>query len=209
MATQTNKPRRALIAGRIPTSAPAAISYTHALVAALTGNAHVTTPNPPLATLTALVNKLEAAETATKTRAKGTVEARNAAMSALKSALEAERATIQVAADADPDNAQAIITSTSLSVRKVGARSKAPFAVRQGDSSGSVRLAVKSAAPRASYDWEWSGDGGKTWTPAESTTRAKTTVFGLPVGTSVQFRFRPLTPRGQGDWSQPIALLVG
>ena len=208
MATKSNKPHRALISGRIPTAAPSAISYTHALIAALTGNAHVTNPNPPLATLTDLVTKLEAAETATKTRAKGTIEARNAAMSALKSALEAERATIQLVADADPDNAQAIITSTSLSVRKVGARSKAPFAVKQGDVSGSVRIAVKSAGPRASYDWEWSADGGKTWTSAESTTQAKTTLIGLPVGTSVSFRFRALTPKGQGDWSQAIALLV-
>jgi hypothetical protein len=115
---------------------------------------------------------------------------------------------IQLVADGDPDNAQAIITSTSLSVRKVGARSKAPFAVKQGDVSGSVRLAVKSAGPPASYDWEWSADGGKTWRAAVSTTQAKTTLFGLPVGTSVSFRFRPLTPKGQGDWSQPIALLV-
>jgi hypothetical protein len=208
MSTKTKKPRRTLIAGRIPTAAPAAISYTHALIAALTGNAHVTAPNPPLTTLTDLVTKLEAAETATKTRAKGTIEARNAAMTSLKSALEAERATIQLVADADPDNAQAIITSTSLSVRKVGSHTKAPFAVKQGDVSGSVRLAVKSAGARASYDWEWSADAGKTWTAVASTTQAKTTIVGLPVGTSVQFRFRAITPKGQGDWSQPIALLV-
>ena len=208
MSTNTNKPRRALIAGRIPTAAPAAISYTHALIAALTGNAHVTTPNPPIATLTDLVTKLEAAETATKTRAKGTIEARNAAMSSLKSALEAERSTIQLVADADPDNAQAIITSTSLSVRKIGARSKAPFAVKQGDVSGSARLAVKSAGPHASYDWEWSADAGKTWTAAPSTTQSKTTIFGLPVGTGCSFRFRAITPKGQGDWSQTITLIV-
>ncbi len=207
MAT-TTKPHRTLIAGRIPTAVPAALSYTHALIAALTGNVHVTTPNPPIATLTDLVNKLEAAQTATKTRAKGTVEARNAAMSALKSALEAERATIQSAADADPDNAPAIITSTSLSVRKAGSHAKAPFAVTQGDTSGSVRLAVKSVGPHGAYDWEWSADGGKTWTQVASTTQAKTVIVGLPVGTACSFRFRSVTPKGESDWSQPIALLV-
>jgi len=41
-----------------------------------------------------------------------------------------------------------------------------------------------------------------------ASTQAKTTLFGLPVGTSVHFRFRALTPKGQGDWSQPIALIV-
>jgi hypothetical protein len=208
MATNTTKPHRTLVAGKIPMAIPAAISYTHALIAALTGNVHVTSPNPPIASLTDLVNKLEAAETATKTRAKGTIEARNAAMSALKSALEAERATIQLVADSDPDNAPAIITSTSLSVRKVGSHGKAPFAVRQGDTSGSVRLAVKSAGPHSAYDWEWSADGGKTWTAAASTTQAKTVVASLPVGTSLQFRFRAVTPKGEGDWSQPLSFLV-
>ncbi len=208
MPTNNTKPHRTLIAGRIPTAIPAVLSYTHALIAALTGNVHVTTPNPPIATLTDLVDKLEAAETATKTRAKGTVEARNAAMSALKSALEAERATIQSAADADPDNAQAIITSTSLSVRKVGSHAKAPFAVKQGDTSGSVRLAVKSAGQRAAYDWEWSGDGGKTWTAVASTTQAKTVIVGLPAGTACSFRFRSVTPKGESDWSQPLTFLV-
>jgi hypothetical protein len=204
----TTKTHRYLVAGRIPESAPAAISYTHALIAALTGNVHVPSPNPPIATLSALLAKLEVAETATKARTKGTVEARNAAMGALRSALQAEKATIQQVADADPDNALAIIGSTSLGVRKITPRTKAPFAVTQGAVSGSVHLAVKAAGVRAAYDWEWSSDGGKTWNQAPSTTQAKTTVLALPVGTSVLFRFRSVTPKGESDWSQPLALLV-
>jgi hypothetical protein len=33
-------------------------------------------------------------------------------------------------------------------------------------------------------------------------------VTALPAGTTVQFRFRSLTPKGQTDWSQPTSLLV-
>jgi hypothetical protein len=33
-------------------------------------------------------------------------------------------------------------------------------------------------------------------------------VTALPVGTNVQFRFRSLTPKGQADWCQPLAILV-
>ena len=53
-----------------------------------------------------------------------------------------------------------------------------------------------------------SADGGKTWVSAPSSLQAKTTVTGLPVGTSVLFRYRTLTKTGEGDWSQGLALLV-
>ena len=174
----------------------------------LTGNAHIPNPLPSIVTLTSLLGTFEAAETATVSRTKGTVGARNAARTALRSAIKTEVASIQAAADADPDNAEAIITSTSLTTRKVPVRVKAPFAVRAGAVSGSAVLEVKSAGTHASYDWEMSVDGGKTWTEIPSTTKVRTTVNALPVGTTVQFRFRSLTPKGQSDWSQPIGLLV-
>ena len=61
---------------------------------------------------------------------------------------------------------------------------------------------------RASYDWEWSGDGGKTWTQVLSTLRCKTTIVGLPVATSCMFRHRAVTKAGTGDWNPVVTLLV-
>ena len=158
--------------------------------------------------LTDLLTKFELAETATKSRTAGTVGARNAARAALVTALRAVHAFVQQTADASPENGEAIITSTSLTVRKTSARSKAPFAIVQGPISESAHLSVKSAGPRAAYDWEWSGDGGKAWMQAPSTTSAKTVITGLPAGTTVQFRFRSVTPKGQTDWCQPVSFLV-
>ena len=197
-----------IAAANMPTTGHGLITYTHALIAALTGNVHVTNPNPSVPTLTGLLSTFETTEAATMTRTKGTVGARNAAKAALKSGIRAIVACVQLAADADVDNAEAIITSTSLNVRKAAARTKAPFAVRQGPVSGSAILDVRSAGTHASYDWEMSIDAGKTWTELPSTTRTRTTVIALPAGTTVLFRFRSLTPKGQGDWSQPIGLLV-
>jgi len=65
-----------------------------------------------------------------------------------------------------------------------------------------------SAARRASYLWGYSTDGGKTWAEVGPTLQAKTTVSGLPAGTTVQFRYRGVTKTGAADWSQPISLLV-
>ena len=67
---------------------------------------------------------------------------------------------------------------------------------------------MPAASRRAAHDWEYSTDGGKTWVGAPSTLGARTTVTGLPAGTAVLFRFRALTKTGEGDWSQPTALLV-
>jgi hypothetical protein len=195
-------------AANVPTTSTGLITYTHALIAGLTGNAHIPNSAALVTTLSGLLPTYETAQAATVSRTQGTVGARNAARAALRSAIRATVASIQQAADADPDNAEAIITSTSLRVRKVPVRVKAPFAVKQGNVSGTAILTAKAQGPHASYDWQMSVDGGHTWTDLTSTTKARTTVSGLPVGTTVSFRFRALTPEGQGDWSQPIALLV-
>jgi len=165
-----------IVAGKIPTASAPLTAYTRGLIAGLTGNAHISNPQPPIVTLTSLLGTFEAAETATVSRTKGTVGTRNSARTALRSALKTEVATIQTAADADPDNAEAIITSTSLTTRKVPVRTKAPFAVNAGTVSGAAILEVKSAGTHASYDWEMSVDGGKTWTEIPSTTKVRTTV---------------------------------
>ena len=101
-----------------------------------------------------------------------------------------------------------IIASVGMSVRKSPARLKAPFSAKPGPVSGSVVLAAKAVALRASYEWEWSGDGGHTWTPVLPTLSAKSTVTGLPVATTCQFRFRSVTKDGVSDWSQVILLVI-
>lgn len=200
--------RRTLVASKLPLPVPALIKMAQAIVAALTGNAHFPTPNPPLATLSAALAALVAAETATETRAKGTVPTRNAARTQLISDLRAATAYVQQIADANPEQADAIIASAGLAVRKSASHAKPTFSVRQGPTSGSVKLAARAAALRASYEWESSIDGGKTWTPAPPTLQAKTAVSGLPVGTVVQFRYRAVTKTGAADWSQATSLLV-
>jgi hypothetical protein len=74
--------------------------------------------------------------------------------------------------------------------------------------SGSVKLITKSSGTRSGYEWEYSLDGGKTWVNAPVTLQAKTTVAGLTPGATVQFRYRPVTKGGEGDWSQTVVLLV-
>jgi hypothetical protein len=82
------------------------------------------------------------------------------------------------------------------------------FAAKPGATSGSVHLVTDAAARRASYEWQYSTDAGKTWVSAPSTLQAKTVVAGLTPGVTVLFRYRAVTKSGEGDWSQPQSLIV-
>ena len=73
--------------------------------------------------------------------------------------------------------------------------------------TGTVTLAAKAAAKRASYVWQYSTDQ-KTWTTAPATLQSKSGVSGLTAGTQYYFRVQPLTTAGVGDWSQTVTLIV-
>jgi len=72
---------------------------------------------------------------------------------------------------------------------------------------GSVKLAAKAMATRASYEWQYSTDQ-KTWTHAPSSLQAKTVITGLTSGTTVYFRVRGVTKAGEGAYSQIVQILV-
>ena len=189
-------------------SVPLLSKAGHSVVTQMTGSTYFTGATAQITHAGTLLVALDTAELATKTRAPGSVAARNAAKLAAKAALQILKGVVQQAADASPEQADAIITSAGMSVKKAPTRTVISFNVKQGPVTGSARAIAKAAATRASYDWEWSADGGKTWTPAPSSLQAKTTITGLPVGTTVMFRHRAVTKAGPGDWSQVVTLLV-
>jgi len=117
-------------------------------------------------------------------------------------------AYVQAIADADVENGAAIIGSSGLLLRKMPVRKPRVAAVKPGAMSGSVEVVAPPAARRAAYEWQYSLDGGKTWVEASPSLQAKQTIVGLPVGSSVMFRYRAVVKTGPLDWGQPIALLV-
>jgi hypothetical protein len=161
-----------------------------------------------VAAIVAAVAALTAAETTAKTRVQGAVAARNVAKANLLTAMHAAKSYVQGKADANPAQAHAIIESSSLTVRKTVVRQKLAFAAKPGSVSGTAHLTAKVTSPRSAYEWDWSADGGKTWTTLPVTMQAKTTVPNLPVGTVASFRVRPVTKAGEGDWSQVVTLLI-
>ena len=184
------------------------IKYGEHLQSRLSNNPHFPLPDPVLAAFDGALVNYSATETLAQTRAKGTIPARNAARVVYIGAAHAMVARVQQVADASPEQAEAIITSTGLAVKKKTIRQKQNFVVKYGATSGTVHVIAKAAATRAAYEWQFSVDSGKTWTSAPNTLQAKTTILGLPVATVVEFRYRATTKLGMGDWSQPTSILV-
>jgi hypothetical protein len=206
ISTAARHPAIAIL--KLPAKVPLLLQYGQGIVKGMTGNPSFPNPTPTLAKVTSALDALSVAETAALARTKGAVLVRSAARVALVTLLKQLLGSIQVTADGDVENSAAIIASAGVAVRKTAVRPARGFHATTGPVTGSAKLVVPAAGKRASYDWELSTDGGKTWVAAPSTLGARTTITGLPAGTTVQFRVRALTKAGEGDWSQPTALLV-
>jgi len=202
---QTHKPIAVLI---LPRTVPALVTYAQSIVTAMTGNPSFPSPVPPLATVSGATAALHDAESATLTRTKGAVQARNDKRAALVTLLKQLLGYIQTVADADVETAATVIRGAGIAVKKTPVPKQRVFAAEQGAISGSAKLLAPSAGRRASYEWQYSTDGGKTWVIAPATLQAKTTVAGLTPGATVQFRYRPVTKTGEGNWSQTVQLIV-
>ncbi|HEX8791341.1 MAG TPA: fibronectin type III domain-containing protein [Polyangiaceae bacterium] len=199
---------RSFVALLLPSTILALIAYAQQIVKAMTGNPAFPSPVPTLAAVTAAIVDLQNAETIALTRAKGTVVNRNEKRTALVVLLHQLKGYIQTQADANIENGASIIASAGVGVKKPVVRAPRVFDAKLGPVSGTATLVAASAGHRASYEWQYSTDGGKTWVLAPVTLQTRTTVVGLPSGATVQFRYRPVTKAGEGDWSQTIVLLV-
>jgi hypothetical protein len=208
MSTINNKSHRILIALALPRAIPALIVYAQNIAKRVTGNAYFPSPAPTPAEITTAVGDLQVAEAAVLTRVKGSVAVRNQKRAELVALLQQLGGYVQKVADADPANAAAIIESAGFAVRKTATRKPRTFAAKAGPVSGTAALTALFAGARSSYEWQYSIDGGKTWIVAPVTIQSKTTIAGLLPGATVQFKYRPVTRTGEGNWSEPVSLIV-
>ena len=200
--------QKTLAALKLPSQVPALLLVAEAIVLAMTDNPSFANVTPSIASVASALADLHAAEVATQTRTRGTVAVRNEKRVVLVGLLARLKAYVQGMADDDPDHAASLIESAGMSVKQVTRPAKPVFAVRSGSVSGTVRLAVRSAGDRASYQWAWSTDGGTTWRSVPATLQARTVVSGLAPASTCSFRYRAVTTRGETDWSEAVALVV-
>ena len=184
------------------------VAFAKGILDAMQENPSFPAPDPPLATVQAAVDALEAATVAVHSRAVGTVAERNASRQKLVGLLQHLLSHVQKVADQSPEEAAAIIQSAGLHVKRRRVLPRRVFAAKDGPVSGTVKLVAPQAGNRVGYEWAYSVDGKKTWITEPITVKAATLVRGLAVGVTTYFRYRATTKDGKGDWSDPVALTV-
>ncbi len=194
--------------GHLPNEPSALIVALRAVIVKGRRSGWLPSPNPVLDRLEAAVDELEKAQVATLSGGKGLAARRNELLEPARAARDAYKGQVQEAVDANPDMALTIIASSGLGSRAASSRRKAPVTVKPGKVSGSVDIDVKAPVRDASYLWEFSVNGGKSYERAPSTKQSRTTITGLPPGQYVLVRFKVGTRKGEGDWSEPVEVLV-
>jgi hypothetical protein len=186
---------------------PEFIAYARGVALGLQRDPRLSGSSPPLAVFEADLRALEEAHTLTLTRAAGTASARDACLDRVRGDLLALCTFVQSVADANPEDAAAIIETAGMNVKRSSGHGKADFEVKRTTVPGTVVLVARAAKGRASYDWQY-GKDGVTWLDVESTLRADATIRGLTPGVRYLFRLRVVTAAGKGDWSDAFSLLV-
>jgi hypothetical protein len=173
-------------------------------------------PNPPLsaADLWTLITETDEAQTAKASRAAGLAAARNIKRNALWSGMNALRAYYQGLADRlDAENAAFLLISAGLVLSKSTGHGKKLLQALLANLQGLVHLVANASVltgrskRKATFNWQWSGDNGVTWTNAPSTPYADTFIGPLPPGT---YRFRVCVTLGRvtGEWTTPTELTI-
>ncbi len=189
---------------------PLLVSQARGIVQRMTGNSWFPSPEPPLADVQAAVEDLAVAEAATVTRAAGSVEVRDDKRRALVVLLDYLRAYVESIANANREHARAIAESAGMYLKDKGGPSVPFFHAKRGKVSTEVDLVAPSAGDRASYEFQYSLDGGQTWLGLQEpfTTKSTVTVPGLTPGTTVHFRYRTSVKGVLGNWSEVVSIIV-
>jgi hypothetical protein len=208
MTIRKNKVPRAIAILALPESVPSFMDRARVIVTSMTANPDLPVPTPPVAIVQQAIDDLQAAQVGALLHTTGAAAFRNAKQARVVTLLEEWCTQVQTAADENPEIAAPIIQSSGMMLRKIPPLPRRLFTAKHGPVSGSVNLVAPASADRAAYKWQYSVDDGKTWITLPQTLQAKTSVAGLPPLTTVLFRFRPATKVGEGDWSQPVSLVV-
>lgn len=183
------------------------LTYSKSVVSKAKGSTSVSYAG--LAELEADVIALDKAETAAKDRTPAAVADRDAKALKVYQGLHHYRDYVQSLAEAQatPADAVTLILNLGLTVRKSRSYAKPALAAKYGGVSGEVLLAALAVVGAGAYYWEWSIDQ-KSWSSAPETTTASTSISGLTPGQLYYFRFRALTPKGKGNYSQVVSLMM-
>jgi hypothetical protein len=199
--------KRFIIALLLPGNVASLILYGRQVWSAISLHpAYFPTPNPTIASATANLDALQAAEALVPHGGPAAVTDRNLKQAAVENDLKAAKAYLLGLCFANPGLADAMITAAGLRQGKRVSPAKAFLAASMGEIPNQVILRAKAVARRnVSYCWQFSLDGGKSWVTIGITTEANTSLLGTTPLTTYLFRFQTTIKQTTGAWSQTIS----
>jgi hypothetical protein len=209
MSLSVKPPPRCIAVLKLPKyQVPLLVIRAHNIVQSMTGNPWFASPLPPLASVADAAVALSTAEAATHGGGPEQTSIRNRKELDLRALLEQLCSHVQSIADANVEHGSAIIENAGMYVKKVRSGGRRGLRLRNGRVSGEVDAFTDQAGSRASYEWAFSLDKCVTWVVWLVTTKANTTITGLPVGARVWVRYRAVVKSVTGNWSDPAAIIV-
>jgi len=171
-------------------------------------------PAPPVSVLDNAqfdndIKALDSAETTALTRAIGAAQARDDKKMIVLNDIHSLQAYVQTIADANPKNAESIIISGGFDVKHFAAHNREAIEVKpKKGESGTMVVSTKKVEGTLANLWEYSADGGITWTDMDATAQGKTTITGLAPGSKIMVRHRPILRVGKGEWITSATAIV-
>jgi hypothetical protein len=209
MSSKPKVPKRTVALLLAKKSTPQIIADAKSYVQKMTGNTNFPTPSPSLATVSTQIATLEASYSVSLTKAKGAAAQMHSDLKTLSSTLKNLAAYVENTANADPDNAEAIINSAGMTVKKHTPLPPKVFSVKQGATSGVVEVNSK-AVSRASYIYQYTTDqtNANSWVDGYKNAKVKGFITGLTPGIRYYFRVATISTTGESSWSNVISMLV-
>ncbi len=183
--------------------------FARGVVIAMAGNANFPAPLPALSVITTDANNLETAYIAAQTRAHGTAAQKAAMVKVLQLSLQALAHYVELIANADPNNAEAIITSAGMTAKKATVHAPRILHV-VASAKGEVTLTCP-VTKNATYKWEVAtGDPTieANWKLLDEVRQSKFVQAGLISGTLYHFREWTIGVKGIGPVSQVVSTTV-
>jgi hypothetical protein len=209
MSTISKLPKKSTALGLSQQSVSQIITSANHYVQCMTGNVHFPAPTPTLAAVDAQILVLTAAYNVSLTRVKGAANKMHVELSTLKVLLKGLAGYVETMANADPQNAENIINSSGMPVKKTPVHQPKIFSAVAMKTPGMVRLNSK-AVPRASYVYEMTTDltNAASWTNIFIGGQVKFDKTGLTSGTRYYFRVAVSIKGVLSAWSHDLSVLV-
>jgi hypothetical protein len=189
---------------------PSLILFSRNVINALTGNSNYTTPNPPLATVTAAIDTLDQAQQASLDRGRQAMIARNAAKAELLVLMRQLAAYVQSHCQNDLE----ILVSSGFVATKTPSPlgplpAPATPVVRQGPTSGTLGARTGKVNGAYAYNWRLAlASDPETYLQTVQTTAARVTFEGLTPGQIYGVAVNALGSNGASDWTPSVRRMV-